>query len=81
MVRSRGGLVGAGQAIVPVFLSLEALRYFSSFLHLSYSLPRVVERISDKDSLLDQTLGRLLSPFKEASTLTHKVLNKTEHHF
>lgn len=60
--------MGAGQDIVPVFLSL---------LYLSYSLPRVVEGISDKDSLLDQTLARLQSPLNEASTLTHKVLNKT----
>lgn len=42
-------MLGADQATVLMFLSLEALRYFLKTLdslHLSYSLPRVVEGTS-----------------------------------
>lgn len=55
--------MGAGQSILPKFLSLESLKH-SSFIHLAHSLSRVAQWISDKDSLLDQTLARLLNPLK-----------------
>ena len=64
------GLAGGwSRPLLLLFSSLGGTETLSSsFLHQSHSLPRAGKGISDKDSLLDQTL---------ASTLAYKDLNKT----